>query len=97
MTLRVRRVVCTVTGYIFDTTAKLETVINHIENKQFEGDDVMIGKHLSKELEIFEATSETTKNFKLLINSLNIIPQTSIELERAEHDSTIAKLIIFIS
>ena len=73
-TLRVRRVVCTVIGYIFDTTAKLEAEINHIENKQFEGDDVMIGKHLSKELEIFEATSETTKNFKLLINSLNIIP-----------------------
>ena len=39
-----------------------------------------------KELEIFEATGETTKNIKLLLNSLNIIPQTSIESERAEHD-----------
>ena len=31
------------------------------------------------------------------VNSLNIIPQTSIELERAEHDWTIAVLIIFVS
>ena len=46
----------------------------------------MIVKHFSEELEIFEATSETTKNIKLFLNSLNIIPQTSIELERAEHD-----------
>ena len=46
----------------------------------------MIGKHLSIELELFEATGETTKDIKLLLKSLNIIPQTSIELERAKHD-----------
>ena len=46
----------------------------------------MIGKHLSEDLEIFEVTGETTKNIKLLLNSLNVILQTSIELERAEHD-----------
>ena len=41
----------------------------------------MIGKHLSEELKIFEATGETAKNIKLLYNSLNIIPQASMELE----------------
>ena len=58
----------------------------------------IIGKHVSKEFEIFEATSGMTKNIKLLLNSLHIIiPQTSIELERVEHDWTIAVLIIFVS
>ena len=39
----------------------------------------MIEKKNSKEFEIFHATGETTKNIKLLPNSLNIIPKTSIE------------------
>ena len=95
--MRVRSVVCTVTGYIWHYIAKLEAAIRHIENKQCEGHEEMTGKHLSKELEIFEETGETTKNMKLLFNSLNIIPQISIELERAEHDWTIAVLIIFVS
>ena len=57
----------------------------------------MIGKHLSKELKLFEETGGATKTIKLLLNSLNIIPQTSMELDRAEHDWTIAVLIIFVS
>ena len=46
----------------------------------------MTGKHVCKQFDIFETTAETTKTIKLLLNSLYIIPQTSIELERAEHD-----------
>ena len=45
----------------------------------------MNGKHLPKESEIFEVTSELTKNINLLFDSLKII-QTSMESERAEHD-----------
>ena len=41
----------------------------------------MIGKHISKELQIFEATGETIKDIKLLLNSLSILPQTSMESE----------------
>ena len=40
----------------------------------------MNGKHISNELDIFEATEERTKNIKLLPNS------DSIESERTEHD-----------
>ena len=43
---------------IFDTTAKLEGAISHIENKQCAGDGELIGKHLSIELEIFEAAGK---------------------------------------
>ena len=82
---------------IFDTTAKLEAAISHIENKQCKGNGEIIRKHLSKELDIFEATGESTKNVKMLFNSLDIIPRTSIELERTKHDRTIAVLIIFVS
>ena len=77
---------------IFDTTGNLEAAISHVENKQCEGDGEMIGKHLSKE---FKSTGETTKNIKLLLNSLYILSQISMELESAEHDLTIAVLIIF--
>ena len=45
-----------------------QSAISHIENKQREGDKAMNGKHLSKELEIFEAAGKITKNIKLLLN-----------------------------
>ena len=63
---------------IFDTTAKLETAISYIRNKQCEGDGEMTGKHFPKQL-------ETTKNIKMLFNYLNAIRQISIELEHAYH------------
>ena len=66
---------CQLSLGISDTTAKLETVINHNENKQCEGDGETTRKHLSRELEIFEAKGETIKNIKLLLNAINIIPQ----------------------
>ena len=77
---------CVLSMGVFDTTAKMEAAISHIENKQYQGKGEMIRNHFSKRLKIFEATSETNKNIKLLLNSLNIILQTSIELERVEHD-----------
>ena len=46
----------------------------------------MNGKHLSKELEIIQATGEKIKYITLLFNSLKTIPLTCIELKRAEHD-----------
>ena len=76
--MRVRRVGVLSLG-LFDITAKLETVISHIGNKQCEGDGEMIEKHLLKEFEIFEATGKRTKDIKLLLNSLNTFPSTSIE------------------
>ena len=39
----------------------------HIGNKQCLSDRKMNGNHLSKELEIFEAAKEKTKNIKLLL------------------------------
>ena len=45
-------------------------------------------QHLSKLLKIFEVTGEKSKNIKLLPNSLRTIHPTSIESERAEHDSS---------
>lgn len=40
-------------------------------------------QHLSKELDIFEATGERTQNITLLLDALKTIPPTSIESERA--------------
>ena len=76
-----------------------EAAIGHIEHKQCEGDRVLNRKHLSKELEIFEAAGEKTKNIKLLFNSLKTTPTPKfyVTIERAEHDSAVAVLIIFIS
>ena len=54
------------------------------------------GRHISKELEIFEVTVEKTKHIKLLFNSLKSIPPTYILWERVEQDWTIAVLIIFV-
>ena len=63
----------------------LEAAISHIKIKQCEGDREINGKHLSKESEIFEASSEKTRNVDLLLNSLNAIISISIESERADH------------
>jgi hypothetical protein len=62
---------------------RLEAAISHIEDTKCEGDREMKGKHLSKELEIFEATGEKNTNIKLLFNALKTVPPTSIESERA--------------
>ena len=59
---------------------KLEAAISHIENKNVKEIE-MNGKRVSKELEIFDAAGEKTRNIKL-----GAIPPTSMEWERAEHD-----------
>ena len=40
-------------------------------------------KHKSKELDIFEITSERTKNIDLLNDAIRSVPPTSVESERA--------------
>ena len=40
-------------------------------------------KHISKELEVFEVTSERTKNIDLLYDAIQSVPPTSVESERA--------------
>ena len=49
---------------------KRKAGISHIENKKYDCDREMNGKHFSNELEIFEATEEKCKNIKLLFNYL---------------------------
>ena len=50
---------------------KLGDAISYFEKKKCEGSSSkMTGKHLYKELEIFDVTGEKTKNIKLLLNSL---------------------------
>ena len=41
------------------------------------------GKHLARELDVFEATGQRTTNITLLFNALKTIPPTSVESERA--------------
>ena len=43
----------------------------------------MNGRHLSKKLEIFEATGESTEHIKVFLSSLSTIPPTSIYRIRA--------------
>ena len=59
-----------VAALVYSTLSqKLETSIIYL-NRKCESDIKMNGKHLSKELEIFEAAGEMTRNINLLPNSI---------------------------
>ena len=70
-----------VAAWVYLTSSqKPEASIYHIENCKCDGDGEMNGKHLSRELEIFEATEEKITNIILLFSTLKlIIPPSSIE------------------
>ena len=62
---------------------KLEAAIKVLETNKVTPMKEDKGKHLAKELDVFDVTGQRTANINLLLDALKSIPLTSVESERS--------------